>query len=93
VGEVQGHAAGCRFGDKTALELTVQIWIGKEMSDDTNVALSVMDLENGFRNDEIVIRLHAQLLRIVGASTAPTSMARAGGGAVHSINGDIRVDC
>ena len=61
------------------------------MSDDTNVALSVMDLENGFRNDEIVIRLHAQLLQIVGASTAPTSMARAGGGAVHSINGDIRL--
>src|SRR6188508_2703503 len=49
--------------------------------------IDAMHLKHRLRNIETdrCDRLHDWLLRIVGALTAPTSVACAGGGAVHSI--------
>src|SRR5258707_12232864 len=63
-----------------ALELTANDYI--------TCRVNSVDLKNrlGHIETDCRDRLHVWLLRIVGALTAPTSMAfRAGGGAVHSI--------
>src|SRR5262252_10719770 len=63
-----------------ALELTANDYI--------TCRVNCVDLKNRLSDIETNCRdrLHVWLLRIVGASTAPTSMALpAGGGAVHSI--------
>src|SRR5215203_5204004 len=54
-----------------------------------SISINAVNLKNGLRNIETNCcdRLHAWLLRIVGASIAPVPWrSRARGGAVHSIN-------